>query len=402
MKYSILKKYFEDKSSKEEMRMVTDWLEGAEFDQKSKKYIHLLWDEFNPEDLSSDINYEAILDKIYHNVQLRKKPQKNLRIVSPKSKSNVSFNHIMKYFSRIAAILLVPLFLYISWEIYTQKMWIKNQSAVVYNEIKAPLGAQSSFELPDGTTGNLNNGSILRYPVKFTGKIREVDLQGEAYFDVKHVRGRPFIINTAGLDVKVLGTKLNVYSYPDEDYQEVTLESGVVELVKRENEQETTVLKMHPNQHVLYEFNAHKSKADQPGRQDKLVVLRDAKQLEKIMPRLKPDQKAYLNMDDGDLYLQNVKTQQYTGWRKGKLILKNDPMPVLLKRMERWYSVKFNIKDDRINEYTYWATFEEENLEQVLRLLSLTGPLKFTLLPREKNEDGTLKPQKIDVTIDFK
>ena len=73
-------------------------------------------------------------------------------------------------------------------------------------------------------------------------------------------------------------------------------------------------------------------------------------------------------------------------------------MPVLLKRMERWYGVKFNILDNRINEYTYHATFQNENLDQVLHLLSLSGPLKFEKRPREEMADGTIKLLEIDVS----
>ena len=97
--------------------------------------------------------------------------------------------------------------------------------------------------------------------------------------------------------------------------------------------------------------------------------------------------------------LKEDESERYTGWTDGRLILRNDPMIVLLKRMERWYNVKFNILDKRINEYTYWVTFQDENLDQVLKLLALTGPIKFTKLPRSKPPEGTYKPLEIDVTI---
>ena len=92
-------------------------------------------------------------------------------------------------------------------------------------------------------------------------------------------------------------------------------------------------------------------------------------------------------------------TSQYTEWKNGKLVLRNDPMPVMLKRIERWYNVKFNITDERINQYRYWATFEEENLDQVLKMLSLTGPVTFEKQKREQLEDGTFKTQVIDIIM---
>ena len=104
-------------------------------------------------------------------------------------------------------------------------------------------------------------------------------------------------------------------------------------------------------------------------------------------------------MQNGDIRIKFDDTDYYTAWKDGKLVLRNDPMPKLLKRIERWYNVKFNILDESINEYTYWATFEEENLEQVLKLLSLTGPIGFEIREREKMVDGTYKIQEIDVVL---
>jgi ferric-dicitrate binding protein FerR (iron transport regulator) len=107
-------------------------------------------------------------------------------------------------------------------------------------------------------------------------------------------------------------------------------------------------------------------------------------------------------LDNGDLYINKIsKTENYTGWKEGKLILRNDPLPIQLKRIERWFSVKFNIKDKRINESTdsYWATFEEENLDEVLELLSLSGRLQFVKHSRKTQTDGTYGVQEIDVSI---
>ncbi len=397
--FSTLLKYFENRASKEETAIITRWLEDAENSYKCEKCLHLLWNEIETDTKVTEIDLESLLDKIHHTIQLRSGKQKKVRILSLGYKPLISLDHVLRNLGRIAAIFLVPVMAYIGWEIFSQKMWVKNQAEVVYNEIKSPLGAQSQFELPDGTRGNLNNGSRLRYPVKFTGNTREIELFGEAFFDVHQNRQRPFIIKTVGLDVKVLGTRLNVYSYPDEEYQEITLESGSAELIQREGNQVVTVTEMKPGQHVLYRFGPEGSDYRPENRHRELIISKSKEQIDDVAPRLKPGKQALYQLQKGDLYLKNDETGQYTGWIDGKLILRNDPMPILLKRIERWYSVKFNIRDERINEYTYWATFEEENLDQVLRLLSLTGPVKFNMLPREKTDDGTYKTQEIDVTI---
>lgn len=396
---STLRKYFENKASRDEAAFITKWLEGAENSFKLEKSLHLLWEELEMDTKESEIDLEALLDKIHHSIHLSSTKKTNVRTLSQDRSPRISLDRVLRNIGRIAAIFLVPVMGYIGWEIYSQKMWEQNQAEVVYNDIICPLGAKSTFELPDGTRINLNTGSTLRYPVIFTGKTREVELSGEAFFDVQHNRQRPFIINTAGLDVRVLGTRLNVYSYPDEEYQEITLESGSAELCQREEDREVTVVEMKPGQHVVYRFG-DKGTDVLPENKDKdLIIVENKEQIEDLIPRMKSGKQALLRIEGGDLYMKIDETEQYTGWTDGKLILRNDPMPILLKRMERWYSVKINILDKRINDYTYWATFEEENLDQVLRLLSLTGPVKFNKLPREKMVDGTFKTQEIDITI---
>lgn len=259
------------------------------------------------------------------------------------------------------------------------------------------MAARSQFELPDGTKGYLNNGSSLRYPIMFTGKSREVELLGEAFFDVRYNKQRPFIIKTVGLDVKVLGTRLNIHSYPNDDYQEITLESGSVELVQRDQGREVMVAEMKAGQHAVYQFGDHRSAAPRLDRDQDLIEVENNEQMKDVASTLNPGKETILRMEEGDLYLKKEETKYYTGWKDGKLILRDDPMPILLKRIERWYNVIFNIEDEGINEYTYWATFTDETLDEVLENLSLTG-IQFQKRPRETTADGTLMTQVIDVS----
>ncbi len=156
---------------------------------------------------------------------------------------------------------------------------------------------------------------------------------------------------------------------------------------------------MKPGHHVEYSFGSQEKQFQTQHRPD-IIVAENPKALNKLAPGLKTGQLAHYRSMEGNLFIEFDNPKKYTGWTEGKLVLRNDPMPVLLKRMERWYSVKFNIIDKQISEYTYWGTFEEENLDQVLNLLSLTGPVKFNIRPRQKQSDGTYEVQLIDVVLD--
>lgn len=396
--YQICKKYFENRSTEKENILVHHWLSQASNDLHIENILRQIWSELAIENQNPEINLGKQLDKIHHTINLNSKIEKE-GPNHPNHSFRKKTSRIVTSFSKAAAILLVPLIGYFSWLLYDQRNYMVNQSELVYHEIICPLGARSQFELPDGTIGNLNNGSRLIYPVKFTGDTREVELIGEAFFNVTEDKKRPFIIKTSALNVRVLGTKVNVYSYPDENYQEFTLESGIAELVKIENNKEVPIIRMNPGQHLVYNFEKKSGFTKLPDAGDEVLILDKKEELDAFLKKSTPRQQAVYEMKEGELEIIIDETENFTSWKEGKLVLRNDPMPRLLKRIERWYNVEFNIIDEGIKDFTYWATFEAENLDQVLKLLSLTGPINFQKQPRDIKPNGTYGPIRIDVRL---
>ncbi len=99
---------------------------------------------------------------------------------------------------------------------------------VKMNEVIIPYGKKSHIVLDDGTVVWLNAGSQLAFPTSFSGRNREVFLQGEAYFDVAHSSGKPFLVNTGDITAKVLGTRFNISAYSsDSEVITVLLEGSV-------------------------------------------------------------------------------------------------------------------------------------------------------------------------------
>ena len=104
-----------------------------------------------------------------------------------------------------------------------------------YNMIRTPLGGEYSLTLADGTKVWLNAMSELRYPVAFGEGVREVELKGEAYFEVEKNEGKPFIVKTDEFNVRVLGTSFNISAYLDSPLAHTTLCSGHVRINDRTN-----------------------------------------------------------------------------------------------------------------------------------------------------------------------
>ncbi|HEY4335346.1 MAG TPA: FecR family protein, partial [Puia sp.] len=124
---------------------------------------------------------------------------------------------------------------------------------IAHNSVSTKSGSRSKIQLPDGTQVWLNADSRLIYSESFRGDAREVQLCGEAYFDVVKDRQHPFIIHTSTIDVTVLGTTLNVRSYSNEKNTEAVLIRGSVEVTLHNNPGKKIILK--PNDKLVVPNN---------------------------------------------------------------------------------------------------------------------------------------------------
>ena len=260
---------------------------------------------------------------------------------------------IIQLYSKVAAILLLPLIIAgaLAYGYFGSSIGAPAESAVS-SVIHAPLGARVCFNLPDGTIGWLNSGSSLTYSLPFN-KNRIVSLDGEAWFDVSHNKKYPFEIKAGNSKIKVLGTSFNVSAYQGENYLEVVLQQGKIEFIQN-NSSESTIL-----------APSHK------------LVFKDGK----------------TNVSIAD-------PSKYKAWTNGKLVFRGDNMAEVARRIERWYNVKVILADKDLEKYSFRATFEDDSLEEVLRLLSLTSPIGYKITPRIINSDGTI--DKVIVSLNKK
>jgi transmembrane sensor len=334
---NILKRFFEGKYSRKDYLAIREKLVSAEDDREIRELMLSHWVEFDSTQLPDD-EVDNILHRLQHRIRLEES-------------RDARRNSFIIVFQRIAAILIIPLTLsFLAW-FYFQPA--APQMTESYAEIQCPMGVRTKFVLPDGTTGFLNSGSTLKYPVIFD-KTRQVTLTGEAFFDVVHNENSPFTVSTRSMNVRVLGTTFNVISYPDEATEEVILQSGKVEVM------------------------------DNAGRP---------------LTGLLPDQKLTINHADRTSKRTAVVASQYTGWTEGKLVFRNEDMKQVAHRLSRWYNAEIVLADDRLEGYTFHATFADEPLDEVLKLLALTTPITFREEKREAKTDGLYPKRKIIITL---
>jgi transmembrane sensor len=208
----------------------------------------------------------------------------------------------------------------------------------VFNTLSTPKGGQYQLTLPDGTRVRLNAASSLRFPTAFTGGQRNVELSGEAYFQVAADKRRPFAVSLGSMQVQVLGTEFDVMAYPDEPAARTTLVSGSVRLV---------------------DGAAH-------------TILDPGKTAE---------------WRDQGFQLIPADVQQVTAWRYGEWSFNRLDIREIMRQLARWYDIEVDYEGKVPDKAFGGVIHRDVNLSTVLKFLKINGihfrqdGRRITLLP---------------------
>ena len=332
----LIQKYSEGKLELKEQIELSELL-ADDKNSQAEQFLNEDWESRLEAEIISNRNFKPTLDKVHHRIRLNE----NNKLIQ------FSFS---KTFQRVAAILIIPLLLTFVGYIYTQS---GKTRSISFAEIQCPLGVRTRFQLPDGSTGFLNSGSTLKYPVLFTTE-RSVELTGEAFFDVVHNKKIPFYVITKNLNIKVLGTTFDVIANEDEKIEEIVLQTGKVD-----------------------------------------VSTKDGKKLASLLP----DEQLILDIENQTFSKTEVIASQYTTWKEGKLVFRNENMQQVALRLSRWYNADVVVGDKLLDNYTFHATFIDEPLEEVLKLISITTPISYNEVKRTADSQGIYQKRKVILRI---
>jgi len=352
----LLNKFKNNKCTPEELDEVIQWLVKSPERDEDNPLLKSFLDDLILDGKKIMPDEDRILDRIHHTINLKHSGE-FFAINDKGLKKKKPMQLLGQYFSRIAAVLFLPLFLYSLYTILTHYKSLNDaqtRGKQVYNEIKAPMGSIVNMELPDGTKVWLNNGSKLRFPRIFTGPFRRVHLEGEGYFEVSHIPKKTFVVSTRKLNVVAVGTRFNVMAYDNDPNIETSLMEGKV-----------------------------------------LIQPVDEGNISRPLVSLKPNEHFSYNIGNKEYTIQEKNTDEFRSWIDGKLIFRNVPIDQVLKKLSRWYNVEFNIRDGNSIQYSYTATFTDETLPQVLDLLKIATPLDYSITSRKKQPDGSFTKTKV-------
>lgn len=336
----LIRRYLDGMASVEETKKLGKWVESSEENKANYQQIKNLLDITDTRNSKMKIDVDNAFDQVLNRIE--EKPQGKKWI---------------KTMQKIAAILLIPTVIagYFFGRTAERKM---DAGKVAYNEIYASLGTRSKVLLADGSRVWLNSGSKLRYPDKFTEKNRVVTLTGEAYFEVQSDVSRPFIVQTQHLNVRATGTSFNVQAVESDPEVNVSLLSGKVSVNKSDEPDKNlaTLVNLIPNQRFTYDTKTGKSETF-----------------------------------SGDLY-------EFIAWKDGRLVFRNKPMSEVVKKISQHYNVEIELRGKELQDYRYRATFEEESLNEILKLLKMSSPIKYSEVNRVRLADGTFSKRKIIIS----
>lgn len=298
----LLMKYIKGETTPEEREKVVRWLD------EDPEHIHQYHSLRKLYDIS-----------LWSPIEESQQEEKQTRTLKP----------VWIEFLKVAAVILITF-------LGTKAFFDWKEDPVKMQTVIVPAGQRAELLLADGTKVWLNSRSKLKFPDRFQKDARNVELDGEGYFEVTHKEEAPFTVHTSRYDVKELGTEFNVKAYNSKNQFEASLLKGSVEV-----------------------SNMNKSQ----------VV------------RLRPDEQV---ISDGSQLIRSViLDKNYFRWKEGLLCLDDESIGGLIDKLELYYDVKIIVQQASLMKYHYSGKFRiSDGVEHVLKVLQLKH--KFTYIEEEE------------------
>jgi ferric-dicitrate binding protein FerR (iron transport regulator) len=190
----------------------------------------------------------------------------------------------------------------------------------------------------------LNAKTTLTYPTVFGDRERRVQVEGEAFFDIAGDAKRPFIVSTRNVNMTALGTKFNVYSYPDEPFVRTSLIEGKLKVYREHEEAKAVTL----------------------GANEEITV------------------------EDERMTKAMIAYADYFLWTDGIYSFHNELLADMLKKLELYYDVKIVVKEPSICKWEYTGKFRQrDGIDEIIRMIGKIH--RFKVEKDEENNVFTLK-----------
>lgn len=313
--YNRYKAFKAGELSQKEMEEFVTWMNSKEGEGVILDEIEDDWNLLDAKQATDETRLESILTKI-----------------KAETNDDIQGNTSGNYFSKIAAaVAILIVFAGLTYLVFPELATLNKPEFVVKSN---PSGQKSTHFLPDGSKVYLNAESSITYIADFDGELREIELKGEAYFEVAENPEKPFVVRSLDLSTTALGTAFNVRAFKSDPELEVALTSGKVQV---ESKKLSNKHFLQPGEKITYSSG------------DKVAVRSDFDKVEVI------------------------------GWKNGVIKFSDAGYEEVKNRLERWYGVNIKSNKQPAQDWTYSGVFENQSLEMILEGMKLTKNFEYKL-----------------------
>lgn len=334
-------RYISGNYSREDEEFVENWLAANPEAREELKRLKRVWKTSGK--LKLENNVDEVWEQLSKKVKAESQSEKISRIGRFPTKNPNS--KIAGVLVRIAAAILIIAGTYGFYQLtYNEIESDASKKELVYHTLVASSGEQIHFRFNDGSKVVLNGNSEVRYRSDFGSGTRDLYLTGEAYFEVNHDHPVPFVVYAGNMRVKDIGTKFNINAYPADSFYEVAVSEGLIEITTAEEASD----------------DDDTEKTSQP-------------------VRISQGQKVEVEHSVGEMVISKADLHASLGWLNKRLIFDEEPLSEIVSRIERYYDIDVKVLDEELLTKKVTASFENEGMENVLKVLSLSLKANYNI-----------------------
>ena len=332
-KWLLIQRYITGNARPNERRQLESWMAESRENQRLVEEVKEIWNQAPTEEFEVDVQH-AWEQFRYRNQKKTVQRIRPIGYVRKRSKLPV-------YFFRAAAVLLVAvlagLFVHHQMNLAEQQQAEQAAAFNVLQELETDKGEKARVTFSDGTRVTLNSASSLQFPKEFRGDTREVFLEGEAYFEVTHNPGKPFLVHSQDAVIEVLGTEFNVRGWSEDPSVEIVVKGGKVSV---------------------------QSSSLQPDERSAVILTEGLK--------------TELQRDRNPIEPVVVNPVHHLLWTSGGMHFDSEPFYRVVLNLERRFNVNITVEDPSLMDVPYTGTFQYAELDEVLTVIAASMEVGFS------------------------
>ncbi|MCF0050344.1 FecR domain-containing protein [Dyadobacter sp. LJ53] len=297
--------------------------------EEEKEILHKWYDSLNPDVSETETVFTRDPDTAN---EMKERMLANMKALQQPVRKTPDFTLIKRLVSWSTAVAALVIAGFIFWT---------NQHKTAETGIRlvqAPLGKTLKVTLPDGSFIWLNAGSSLTYPHSFSGKTREVVLkEGQAFFDVKHMTDKPFIVHAKTLNITVLGTSFDVKAYHNDPDIKVTVKTGKVGVTMRDNPERPALMLLPAEQAVVPEKSA-------------------------------------------EIHVTEISKPAIAPWKDNRMVFEDELLSEVFRVLERKYRQQIKIEKPELTTEKITLTLDDQPIGDVLKVLGFSKKFNYSQL----------------------